>query len=369
MSLRLLDIDFEKHTVRLCLDVGKVNDVLARLDDVVALCRSQGLAHVEIVTGPHPNKLPRSLATALSRHDATVAERQTGRSGRLHESKNYVWVDHPDGLGSFQSGAVYHMRFEVTDESNQQMTTAVILAGAIEELEEKALTKIRFVSYELTVNTAEHGKTVADTHNIEAQLFVSGELSTLEYRDNTALFETIGHNEIDVAEKIANHQKRGLGLYMLNKLGTVINYERRGNWNVTSFSMLRTNNVNRESNKEKRMDTITVNTIPCKLTDTVVLRPIGSIDSNTAHIVENHLDLAIEQGNVRVVIDFSEVDFVSSAGVGIFLGTVSRLRGLGGDLVFMSLPEHIEEVFDIINLKSFFKIIDGIEQLPEVEKV
>jgi anti-sigma B factor antagonist len=68
------------------------------------------------------------------------------------------------------------------------------------------------------------------------------------------------------------------------------------------------------------------------------------------------------------VIDFTEVDFVSSAGVGIFLGTVSKLRSAGGDLFFMRVPQQIQEVFDIINLKSHFRTIENIEQLETVEK-
>ena len=37
-----------------------------------------------------------------------------------------------------------------------------------------------------------------------------------------------------------------------------------------------------------------------------------------------------------------------------------------GDLILMSMPKHIEEVFDIINLGSFFVSINSVEEIGTV---
>ncbi|MDH5627533.1 MAG: STAS domain-containing protein, partial [Candidatus Krumholzibacteria bacterium] len=61
--------------------------------------------------------------------------------------------------------------------------------------------------------------------------------------------------------------------------------------------------------------------------------------------------------------DMSEVDFISSAGVGLFLGTVSQLRTTGGDLIFTGMLPAILEVFEIINLSAYFRIVPSLEAL------
>jgi len=100
----------------------------------------------------------------------------------------------------------------------------------------------------------------------------------------------------------------------------------------------------------------------------VILKPSGSVDSTSPQLLESQIESLIEKDNSRIVIDFSNVDFISSAGVGIFLGTVSRLRSAGGDLFFMNMPKHIEDVFDIINLKSYFVTIASIDQIETVNR-
>jgi anti-sigma B factor antagonist len=98
----------------------------------------------------------------------------------------------------------------------------------------------------------------------------------------------------------------------------------------------------------------------------VILRPVGSIDAAAAPILESHFMNLCDQDTNTIVIDFSKTDFISSAGIGIFLGSVSLLRESRGDLVFMNVPGHVDEVFDIINLKSFFTTIESLDQLPDL---
>lgn len=111
------------------------------------------------------------------------------------------------------------------------------------------------------------------------------------------------------------------------------------------------------------MDDFGIELVPCKMNDVAVLRPVGSIDAAAAPILESHFEILYDKRTFTIVIDFSKTEFISSAGIGIFLGTVSLLRESGGDLLFMNVPPHIDEVFDIINLRSLFVTIDGLDQL------
>jgi anti-sigma B factor antagonist len=113
------------------------------------------------------------------------------------------------------------------------------------------------------------------------------------------------------------------------------------------------------------MNDFIVELVPCPVDGVAILRPVGSIDAAAAPILESHFKSLSDQHANKIVVDFSKAEFISSAGIGIFLGSVSLLRETGGDILFMNVPAHIDEVFDVINIKSFFKTIDDVDQIVE----
>ena len=114
------------------------------------------------------------------------------------------------------------------------------------------------------------------------------------------------------------------------------------------------------------MNEFVVELVPCTIDGVAVLRPVGSIDAAAAPALESHFKSLVEQGTRSIVIDFSKSDFISSAGIGIFLGTVSLLRETGGNIYFMNVPPLIDEVFDLINLKSFFKTVSNFDEVESL---
>lgn len=56
------------------------------------------------------------------------------------------------------------------------------------------------------------------------------------------------------------------------------------------------------------------------------------------------------------VIDFSELDYISSAGLGVLLGTQKRLVEAGKGLKLVNLNEHIREIFRIAGFDHIFEI-------------
>jgi anti-sigma B factor antagonist len=59
---------------------------------------------------------------------------------------------------------------------------------------------------------------------------------------------------------------------------------------------------------------------------------IGSVDALTAPQASEALHAQIAENNVNLIVDLSQVDFISSAGLRMILGAVKEARRLGGDL-------------------------------------
>ena len=57
-----------------------------------------------------------------------------------------------------------------------------------------------------------------------------------------------------------------------------------------------------------------------------------------------------------LVIDFAELDYISSAGLGVLLGAQKRLGESGSSLKLVSMNKHIREIFRIAGFDRIFEI-------------
>jgi len=73
----------------------------------------------------------------------------------------------------------------------------------------------------------------------------------------------------------------------------------------------------------------------------------GRIGTAAAARVIEAVAQAIDQGQRRLVLDLSAVDYVSSAGLLAFDAAADRIRGAGGMLVLCSLTEPVRLAFDL----------------------
>ncbi|MGB3542457.1 STAS domain-containing protein [Rubrivirga sp.] len=85
-----------------------------------------------------------------------------------------------------------------------------------------------------------------------------------------------------------------------------------------------------------------------------VLELRGELDAHTAPDFEAALQACLEDGDHRLVADGSALDYVSSAGLGVFMAYVEPSRDGGGDLKIAALPERVFEVFDLLGFPTVF---------------
>lgn len=96
--------------------------------------------------------------------------------------------------------------------------------------------------------------------------------------------------------------------------------------------------------------------------DALILRPKKRIDSSTAKSFEEQANVLVDAGPKKVVIDFSEVDYISSAGLRVVLTTAKRVKAAGGALTLSGVTSNVKEVFDVSGFASIFGMHDSVEQ-------
>ena len=95
---------------------------------------------------------------------------------------------------------------------------------------------------------------------------------------------------------------------------------------------------------EKKEKDITILAISGRL-DTL---SSGSLDEKLKELTNNNLN--------KIVIDFSELDFISSSGLRVLLTIAKKVKSTSGYLALSALKDHVKEVFDVAGFTMLFSI-------------
>ena len=87
----------------------------------------------------------------------------------------------------------------------------------------------------------------------------------------------------------------------------------------------------------------------------------GEIDLNEKPNVTARLDPLIEKQSPAIVVDLSEVYYVDSSGLAIFIDALQRIQRYGGKLALAGLKGNVAIVFQIARLDKIFLIFDDRE--------
>lgn len=95
--------------------------------------------------------------------------------------------------------------------------------------------------------------------------------------------------------------------------------------------------------------------------DISIIKVGGYIDTTTSSELERALDGLLKSGIYRIIIDLQNVDYISSAGWGIFISEIKGIRERDGDLKLANMIPDVYEVFELLEFHYILKAYDSIE--------
>ncbi|NQT25635.1 STAS domain-containing protein [candidate division KSB1 bacterium] len=95
--------------------------------------------------------------------------------------------------------------------------------------------------------------------------------------------------------------------------------------------------------------------------DISIIKVGGYIDTTTSSELERALEGLLKSGIYRVIIDLQNVDYISSAGWGIFISEIKGIRERDGDLKLANMIPDVYEVFELLEFHYILKAYDSIE--------
>ena len=95
--------------------------------------------------------------------------------------------------------------------------------------------------------------------------------------------------------------------------------------------------------------------------DISIIKVGGYIDTTTSAELEHSLDTLINANNYNIIIDLGNVDYISSAGWGIFISELKGIRDRSGDLKLVNMMPDVYEVFELLEFHYILKAFDSID--------
>lgn len=96
--------------------------------------------------------------------------------------------------------------------------------------------------------------------------------------------------------------------------------------------------------------------------DLTIVTVTGEIDVFTTPRLRASLLELIESGSRHLLLDFTDVTFLDSTGLGVLVGMFHRLRARSGSMVFAGPGERVRRVFHVTQLNKIFQMYDSLDE-------
>ncbi len=90
----------------------------------------------------------------------------------------------------------------------------------------------------------------------------------------------------------------------------------------------------------------------------LTVKPEGRIDTKTSPILENDIQKYIDSTD-NMILDFTNVDYISSGGMRVLLALHKRLKKKGGTLKVINVKDSIYDIFKLVGFHSMVEVSQG----------
>ena len=88
----------------------------------------------------------------------------------------------------------------------------------------------------------------------------------------------------------------------------------------------------------------------------------GYLDAHTAPTLENNFSQLIESNKFKIVVNFSDLAYISSAGLGVFMAYIESIRENRGDIKLTNMSDKVFNIFDLLGFPLLYEIYKNEEE-------
>ena len=88
----------------------------------------------------------------------------------------------------------------------------------------------------------------------------------------------------------------------------------------------------------------------------------GFLDAHTAPSLENTFSGLVDKGRYHIVVNFKDLAYISSAGLGVFMAFIEKIRDNGGDIKLSGMSDKVFNIFDLLGFPLLYEIFKTEEE-------
>ena len=201
---------------------------------------------------------------------------------------------------------------------------------------------------EIVTNVITHGYQNDASRTFDVQLEAIGtDRLRAVVTDEAPAYNPLARPEVNTTLPLEARPVGGLGVHLVKKLMDVCQYEHRDGRNVFS--------IERKLSRTPGVAAI-INIATSRLASSATLSLSGRLDGLSSPDLEQQVAALITSGVRTLTFDLSGLDYVSSAGLRVFIIAAKKLKASGGVARFTSLTPAVRDVFHISGLLTAFGV-------------
>lgn len=96
--------------------------------------------------------------------------------------------------------------------------------------------------------------------------------------------------------------------------------------------------------------------------DVSIIKLKGYLDAHTAPALESKFNELINNNKYKIVVDFQDLAYISSAGLGVFMAYIEKVRENQGDIKLSSMTDKVYNIFDLLGFPLLYEIFRTEEE-------
>lgn len=97
-----------------------------------------------------------------------------------------------------------------------------------------------------------------------------------------------------------------------------------------------------------------------------IIEPKGILDGTKASDFRDNIDRSIENGAQIILVDFTNVTFMDSSGLGTLVLSLKTVRKAGIKMLLCSINEQVRMLFELTSMDRVFEIFDNREAVEKM---
>ena len=97
-----------------------------------------------------------------------------------------------------------------------------------------------------------------------------------------------------------------------------------------------------------------------------IIEPKGILDATKASNFRDDIERSIAKGVQIILVDFKDVTFMDSSGLGTLVLSLKNVRNAGMKMILCSINEQVKMLFELTSMDRVFEIFDNREEFEQI---